>query len=70
MAPVALGLAWLQAGDLFVIVRKRDRKRVAAVAQVQGIQLEKQSDQNLLLQHLQPERHEKLVATFPSASIL
>ena len=50
----------LQAGDLFVVLRTRDAKRVTAVAQVQGRQLERQSDRSLLTQHLQDGRHEAL----------
>ena len=34
----------LQAGDLFVVLRTRDAKRVTAVAQVQSRQLERQTD--------------------------
>ena len=47
----------LKAGDLFVVVRTNFGKRVTAVAVVQGEQLAKQSNQNLLLQNLEPERH-------------
>jgi len=50
----------LQAGDLFVVVRKNDRKRVTAVARVQSEQLQRQSDESLLLQRLEPERHEAI----------
>lgn len=46
----------LQAGDLFVILRSGDRKKVVAVAQVKGPQLERQTDREALLQHLLPER--------------
>ena len=51
----------LQAGDLFVVLRTRDAKRVTAVAQVQSRQLERQTDRTLLTQHLQDGRHKALM---------
>ena len=63
----------LRAGDLVVIVRKSDRKRVVAVAQVHGERLQYQSDHNILLKNLQPERHtaiRHLLAHAPTFNIV
>ena len=50
----------LKAGDLCVVVRSKDNKKVTAVAEVQGPQRLEQTDRNLLLQHLQPGRHDEI----------
>jgi len=63
----------LRAGDLFVVVRKKDRKRVTAVARVQSEQLQCQTDQSLLMQHLEPERHDAIrdfIGDAPSFNIV
>ena len=50
----------LKAGDLCVVVRSKDNKKVTAVAEVQGPQRLEQTDRSLLLQHLQPGRHDEI----------
>ena len=50
----------LKAGDLCVVVRARDNKKVVAVAEVQGPQHFEQTDRSLLLKHLQPGRHDEI----------
>ena len=63
----------LKAGDLFVVLRKNDRKKVTAVAEVQSKQLLEQTDSSLLLQHLQPERHDAIkdfLADAPSFNVV
>ena len=50
----------LKAGDLCVVVQSKNNKKVTAVAEVQGPQRLEQTDCSLLLQHLQPGRHDEL----------
>ena len=50
----------LKAGDLCVVVRSKDKKKVCAVAEVQGPQRLEQTDRSLLLQHLQAVRHDEI----------
>ena len=50
----------LKVGDLCVVVRSKDNKKVTAVAEVQGPQRLEQTDRSLLVQHLQPGRHDEI----------
>ena len=63
----------LKARDLFVILRKGGHKKVTAVAEVQSKQSLEQTDINVLLQRLQPERHDAIkdfLADAPSFNVV
>ena len=50
----------LKARDLCIVVRSKDKKKVCAVAEVQGPQRLEQTDRSLLLQNLQAVRHNEI----------